>query len=216
MKLKSVIASLFLLFALIFASNMPSPFDTGDNADARVATVGRVAPSFAGGTGSAGYLLGSPISTWAFPMATDEWTGISPTNGALSDDGALSNESVLSNDGASAEDCSVSYFFTDGTNLNPLTLSGLFATGDNSNSTSGTGASGSTSETSTRASLNTLPVITGSRTGFTTLDFSIISTAAKGLPTDFTATAITPEPTSFALIGLGLAGLALLRKRVMQ
>lgn len=203
MKLKTLILSSCFFVAPIFAApNFTLPANTGMTADGFVAKAGSIDANYTAGNKSLVYVLSAPNAAWAVPNAAAGWISMDSISG------------IGPNNGHYTEDYSVTFNIAD--NIDPTTFSitGAFAADDKLNNifvnNTGTGISASNAF----ASLHTF-TLTGFVRGQNTIDFNFTNTTGMGgLLVEFTGASTAPEPASYALIGLGLAGIGLLRKKL--
>jgi len=207
LKLKSLIISSLLVAAPIFAApllpTISMPANTGETAIGTAAAGGSVDLNFTAGDKSVVYVLGSQNAGWvAAPGSSALWIGIDPTTGT----GA--------NNGHYTEDYSVSFNIV-GFDPNSVTITGVFAADDMLNNIFVNNLSTGISASSAWTSLHTFTLNQGFKAGLNTIDFNFTNTGGiGGLLVEFTSATAAPEPTSYALAGLGLAGLGLLRKKL--
>jgi hypothetical protein len=206
LKISSFITSAFLCVAPTFAAIIPLPFNTGVNSNGTVAAGGSVDQHFTSGqTGSLNTVFAEslPAGGWVAPDSLSAWVGPDTQSGMV-------------NNGLYTVDYSVTFNLT-GFAPNSVSLTGQISADDYAyiylNGVN-TGILAANFSVWTPFTLNS-----GFVNGINTIDFKVTNGGGPGgLRVEFasaTATA-TPEPASVALIGLGVSGLALLRRKAAR
>ncbi len=204
MKIKLLIASSFFFVAPIFATSIPLPYNTGESSTNTVLAGGSVDTHWTAWNGPTIYVAGAPNAAWAVPTTTAAWVTVDPNNGASL------------NKGSYTENYFVTFNLT-GFDPTAVELTGLFAADDELNNIYVNGISTGIFSPYSWSTLQAFTLEQYFVSGNNTIDFNFTNVqGAGGILVEFTSASTTPEPASYALVGLGMAGLALVRKKVSK
>lgn len=212
MKLRSLLTAAVLCAAPVFAdSSLTLPFDTGVDANGAVAASGTMDIHYSTNAGLPVYIESSLSTNWAGPNGSSTWVGPDTGNGSSL------------NDGVYTLDYYTTFYIPSDVDASTVTLTGLVAADDLLWDIRVNGASNQVFVPYAYPDFTSFTLDQGFQSGRNTIDFVFSNTGgAGGLDVEFTSVdpsndpAPTPEPASIALVGFGVAGLGLLRRKIKK